>query len=57
MSPATDMRGGGALRATSYIRPLKLFTASPKVIRSTIGQLAWEKVDAVAALIIAEINS
>ena len=56
IDPSADMLSG-ALRTISYVRPLKLFTASSKIIRAKVGRLADEKVEAVAALIVAGVSA
>ena len=34
-----DSFAGGSLEVASYVRPAKLFTASPRIVRSTVGTL------------------
>jgi len=51
IDPAIDVPGG-RLRGTSYVRPLKLFTANTLLIRGVIGRLSEAKLSLVAQRIV-----
>jgi mRNA interferase MazF len=53
--PGSDV-SGGKLRSTSYVRPLKLFTANASVTRGVIGRLCEAKLAMVVERIIRAID-
>ncbi len=53
--PGTDV-SNGKLRQTSYVRPLKLFTADLIVMRGVIGRLSEAKLATVVERIIGAID-
>ena len=51
IDPTADV-SSGKLRGTSYARPLKLFTAHKRLIKSVIGKLSNEKLDLVTGKVV-----
>ncbi len=55
IDPGKDVTAG-KLRGTSYVRPLKLFTANEQIIKGVIGRLSGKKLESVAAKIVAAVQ-